>query len=255
MISLTPEEREKNAKRSEWLRMLEQQLSLVRQNSRVAADPKHQYRNAIYLGRASSEFGDFLYVGQSRFPLKRWKSHVRRSTGCMPFGSSSWAILLWDVPVRDLDATESYLIGYVFAKWRCVNMNRGNVGDAFDIGFRDGILGHAPQVCAQIEMNKLLWNKVCIYECGTITGYVPSGELLHRRWGFHLVQHDFDKAVAIEVAQQTLQLEAVLKHRQTKVLEKEQQLQDTVDTAFLRGWLWGALIAFAIGVIIYASKQ
>jgi len=55
---------------------------------------------------------------------------VRRWVTC------TWAILLRDVPRNELDAVESYLIGCIFASWRCITMNRGKVEEAF--GFRDG---------------------------------------------------------------------------------------------------------------------
>jgi hypothetical protein len=255
MIEFGPEERERMAKHREWLRLLEQRLALTRQNSRGTTAFDRQYPNAIYLGCASSEAGEFYYVGQSRFPLKRWLQHVRRGTGCVPFGETrSWAVLLWDVPRDDLDAVESYLIGYVLAKWRCVNMNRGKVEDAFCFGFRDGSWGHAPQVCAPIEMSKLVWSEVEVQECGPITGYVSNGELLHRRWGFHLVQHDFEKAVAAEVALRVTELENRFESRRDELLAKEKRLGSKVDGAFFRGWLWGAAIAaVATGTLSYLA--
>lgn len=257
MITFGPEERERMAKHREWLRLLEQHLALTRQNSRGATAFDQHYPNAIYLGCASSEAGEFYYVGQSTFPLKRWQEHVRRGTGCVPFGETrSWAVLLWDVPRDDIDPVESYLIGYVLAKWRCVNMNRGKVEDAFRFGFRDGSWGQDPQVCAPIEMSKLAWNEVQVYECGSITSYVSSGELLHRRWGFHLVQHDLEKAVAHEVALRASELEAGFEKRRNAVFKLEKCLHQKVDDAFFRGWLWGAAIAaVATGTLAYVAAS
>lgn len=257
MIEFSPEDREKMAKRGEWLRLLEQRLEAIRQKSRTAADRDRQYPNAIYLGCATSEAGEFYYVGQSVRPLKRWESHVRRATGCVPFGDTcTWAILLWDVPRNELDAVESYLIGYVFAKWRCVNMNRGKVEEAFGFGFRDGSWGQEPQVCAPIDMTKLAWNELHLNDCGPVFGYLRSGELLYRRWGFHLVQHDFDKAVAAQVAMRTSEIETEFAKRRDAVFKFEKCLHKKVDEAFLRGWLWGAAIAaVATGTFVYLAVR
>jgi hypothetical protein len=258
MIEFSPEDREKMAKHGEWLRLLEQRLEAIRQKARTAPDLDRNYPNAIYLGCATTlEAGEFYYLGQSVRPLRRWESHVRRATGCVPFGDTcTWAILLWDVPRKELDAVESYLIGYVYAKWRCVNMNRGKVEEAFDFGFRDGSWGREPKVCAPIDMSKLAWNEVRVYEGGGITGYKQSGELLHRRWGFHLVQHDFEKAVADEVALRATELENGFESRRKELLENEKRLGAEVSDAYFRGWLWGAAIAaVATGAFVYLAVR
>lgn len=188
----------KHQKASQAKEAIEEQIHTCRAESFPWNREDKEYPNAIYVGRADI-FGDqkrfAYYIGQSKRPLKRWKSHVASGTGCTQFSDDTdpeWAILAWDIPTASMDVAESYLIGYFLAMFGCVNGNRGKSEYAFRRGYLDGVHRKQPAVCARISLDELNWCDV-VYEYagneGVAEVFHPAGDnkLLDQRWGFHLV--------------------------------------------------------------------
>lgn len=233
-------------------RLEESRKRLTKTKSRARSWEKtdDQYPNAIYLGCADERY---VYIGQSRQPVARWRSHLLRGTGCTCFGDHTlWAILVWDVPPDCLDAAESYMIGFAMAKWQCVNMNRGKDDEAFAIGFQDSSLDVSPQICNPFDLSDLLWQEIRAIDAtvGMYETYVYDQKLWHRRWGFHLRSHDFEKAVSHEVELRMKPLREGIDHHRNTLRQQESSLSYKVDQAFYKGLFFGAVWAAVLVLVI-----
>ncbi len=195
-----------------------------------------------------------MYVGQSKRPVARWRSHLQQWTGSCCFGETLWAILVWDVPPDCLNAAESYMIGFAMAKWQCVNMNRGYDQEAFIIGFQDGLDDGQPQICNSFELSDLTWQNIHPIDpsCGMYSTYMYDEKLWHRRWGFHLRTHDFEKAVSHEVDLRMKPLKEAVDSRHKELREKESKLSSELEKAFCRGIFVGAILVALVLAVYFA---